>query len=120
MNSIWKNETYFLTTFLWISFFIFIIINGEITILVIYWNLTKGDYNWWWKSFFLGASPLIYLFFYSLYYLFSLKIVRFSAFIIYFGMMNLIYIIAFYICGSLSTLMSFFFLRKLYGQIKLD
>ena len=32
MNSIWKNETYFLTTFLWISFFIFIIINGEITI----------------------------------------------------------------------------------------
>ena len=120
MNSIWKNETYFLTTFLWISFFIFIIINGEITILVIYWNLTKGDYNWWWKSFFLGASPLIYLFFYSLYYLFSLKIVRFSALIIYFGMMNLIYIIAFYICGSLSTLMSFFFLRKLYGQIKMD
>jgi len=120
MNSIWKNETYFLTTFLWISFFIFIIINGEITILVIYWNLTKGDYNWWWKSFFLGASPLIYLFFYSLYYLFSLKIVRFSALVIYFGMMNLIYIIAFYICGSLSTLMSFFFLRKLYGQIKMD
>ena len=120
MNSIWKNETYFLTTFLWISFFIFIIINGEITILVIYWNLTKGDYNWWWKSFFLGASPLIYLFFYSFYYLFSLKIVRFSALIIYFGMMNLIYIIAFYICGSLSTLMSFFFLRKLYGQIKMD
>lgn len=120
MNSIWKNETYFLTIFLWISFFIFIIINGEITILVIYWNLTKGDYNWWWKSFFLGASPLIYLFFYSLYYLLSMKIVRFSALIIYFGMMNLIYIIAFYICGSLSTLMSFYFLRKLYGQIKMD
>ena len=120
MNSLWKNETYFLATFLWISFFIFIIINGEITILVIYWNLTKGDYNWWWKSYFIGASPLIYLFIYSIYYLFSLKIMRFSALIVYFGIMNLIYIIAFYICGSLSTLMSFLFLRKLYGQIKLD
>ena len=120
MSSIWKNETYFLATFVYISFFIFIIINGEITILIIYWNLTKGDYNWWWKSFFLGASPLIYLFLYSIYYLFSLKVTRFSAFIVYFGIMNIIYIIAFFICGSLSTLMSYYFLLKLYKHIKLD
>ena len=120
MNSLWKNETYFLATFLWISLFIFIVINGEITILVIYWNLTKGDYNWWWKSFFLGASPLIYLFLYSIYFLFSLKITRISAFIVYFGIMNLIYIIAFFICGSLSTVMSYFFLIKLYNRIKID
>ena len=120
MSSIWKNETYFLATFVYISFFIFIIINGEITILTIYWNLTKGDYNWWWKSFFLGASPLIYLFLYSIYYLFSLKVTRFSAFIVYFGIMNIIYIIGFFICGSLSTLMSYYFLLKLYKHIKLD
>ena len=120
MNSLWKNETYFLATFLWISFFIFIIINGEITILVIYWNLTKGDYNWWWKSFFLGASPLIYLFLYSIYYLFTLKITRISAFIVYFVIMNLFYIIAFFICGSLSTIMSYYFLTKLYKHIKID
>ena len=120
MNSLWKNETYFLATFLWISLFVFIVINGEITILVIYWNLTKGDYNWWWKSFFLGASPLIYLFLYSIYYLFTLKITRISAFIVYFGIMNLIYIIAFFICGSLSTVMSYFFLIKLYKHIKID
>ena len=120
MNSLWKKETYFLATFLWISFFVFILINGEITILVIYWNLTKGDYNWWWKSFFLGASPVIYLFVYSIYYLFSLKLKSFSAFIIYFGIMNLIYIVAFLVCGSLSTLMSFYFLKKLYSHIKID
>ena len=120
MNSIWKNETYFLATFLWISFFIFIIVNGEITILVIYWNLTKGDYNWWWKSFFLGASPLIYLFIYSIFYLFSLKITRLSAFVIYFGIMNLIFIIAFFMFGSISTLMSYYFLRKIYKHIKMD
>ena len=120
MNSLWKNETYFLATFLWISFYVFVLINGEITILVIYWNLTKGDYRWWWKSFFLGASPLIYLFVYSIYYLFSLKLASFSAFVVYFGIMSIIYVIGFFIFGSLSTVMSYYFLRKLYSHIKID
>ena len=120
MNSLWKNEIYFFATFLWISFLVFLIVNCEITILVIYWNLTKGDYKWWWKSYFLGGSPMIYLFVYSIYYLFSLKITRISALIIYFGIMNIIYFVGFAICGSLATLTSFIFLRKLYKQIKID
>ena len=93
MNSLWKNEIYFFATFLWISFLVFVIVNCELTILVIYWNLTKGDYRWWWKSYFLGGSPMIYLFLYSIYYLFSLKLTRISALIIYFGIMNIIYFV---------------------------
>ena len=120
MNSLWKNETYFLATFLWISFYVFVLINGEITILVIYWNLTKGDYRWWCKSFFLGASPLIYLFVYSIYYLFSLKLTSFSAFVIYFGIMSIFYVVGFFIFGSVSTAISFYFLFKLYSHIKID
>ena len=120
MNSLWKNEIYFFATFLWISFLVFVIVNCELTILVIYWNLTKGDYRWWWKSYFLGGSPMIYLFLYSIYYLFSLKLTRISALIIYFGIMNIIYFVGFAICGSLATLTSYLFLRKLYKQIKID
>ena len=120
MNSLWKNEIYYFATFLWISFLVFLIVNCEITILVIYWNLTKGDYKWWWKSYFLGGSPMIYLLFYSIYYLFSLKLKRISAFIIYFGIMYIIYFVGFTICGSLATLTSFIFLIKLYKQIKID
>ena len=120
MNSLWKNEIYFFATFLWISFLIFLIINCEITILAIYWNLTKGDYKWWWKSFYIGGSPMIYLMFYSIYYLISLGITRISAVLIYFGIMYIIYFVGFIICGSLATLTSYFFLRKLYKQIKID
>jgi transmembrane 9 superfamily protein 2/4 len=120
MNSLWKNETYFFATFLWISFIVFLIVNCEITILVIYWNLTKGDYKWWWKSYYIGGSPMIYLLIYSIYYLFSLKITRISALIIYCGIMYIIYFVGYIICGSLATLTCFLFLRKLYKQIKID
>ena len=120
MNSLWKNETYFFATFLWISFIVFLIVNCEITILVIYWNLTKGDYKWWWKSYYIGGSPMIYLLIYSIYYLFSLKITRISALIIYCGIMYIIYFVGYIICGSLATLTCFLFLRKLYKQIKKD
>ena len=120
MNSLWKNEIYFFATFLWISFFVFLIVNCEITILVIYWNITKGDYKWRWKSFYLGGSPMMYLMFYSIYYLISLRITRISAIIIYFGIMYIIYFVGYVICGSLATLTSYLFLRKLYKQIKVD
>ena len=120
MNSLWKNETYFFATFLWISFIVFLIVNCEITILVIYWNLTKGDYKWWWKSYYIGGSPMIYLLIYSIYYLFSLKITRISALIIYCGIMYIIYFVGYIICGSLATLTCFLFLRKFYKQIKID
>ena len=63
---------------------------------------------------------MIYLFLYSIYYLFSLKLTRISALIIYFGIMNIIYFVGFAICGSLATLSSYLFLRKLYKQIKID
>ena len=72
MASLWKHQIYFVATFLWISFYLFIIVMAEITILIVFWNLKCGDYNWWWKSFIIGASPVIYFIAYSIYYFFVL------------------------------------------------
>ena len=65
MSSLWRHHIYFLATFFWISFFLFIIVVGEMTILVVYYNLCFGDYNWWWKSFIVGGSPVIYFILYK-------------------------------------------------------
>ena len=120
MGSLWRHQIYFLAMFLWISFFLFVIICGEISIIVIFWNLCYGDYNWWWKSFLIGASPVIYFVGFSFYYFFSLHIKRLSAIVVYFGIMGLISAMSLFICGSTSVIFTFIFVKFIYSKIKKD
>ncbi|MCQ2818357.1 MAG: transmembrane 9 family protein [archaeon] len=120
MSSIWRHQIYFLFGFLTASIVILIITSSEISIIMVYLCLCKGDYNWWWKSFFIGGSPAIYFIGYSIFYFFNLNIVRFSTFFIYFGCMGIITSLIFFICGGVSVLTTFLFLTKIYSQIKID
>ena len=89
MGALWRHQVYFLATFLWISFILFVFICAEISIIVIFWNLSYRDYNWWWKSFLIGASPVIYFVLFSIYYFIKLKLKGIAAIIVYFGIMGL-------------------------------
>ena len=120
MASLWQHEIYFLATFLWISFFLFIIVVGEMSILFIYLNLCSGDYNWCWNSFFMGSSPVLYLIIYSIYYSFYLNITRLSAMVVYYGIMGLICAMLLFICGTISVFFNFIFLKLIYSKIKID
>ena len=120
MASLWRHQIYFMATFLYISIYLFVIITGEMSILVVFWNLCYGDYNWWWKSFIIGSSPVIYFVAYSIYYFFSLKIRRFSAMVVYFGMMGMISAMAMFISGTTSVFLTFGFINRIYSKIKLD
>ena len=70
MASLWREHIYYLFGFLWIALNVMIIVSSEVSIIVVYLCLCKGDYNWWWKSFFIGGSPVIYIMGYSVYYFF--------------------------------------------------
>jgi transmembrane 9 superfamily protein 2/4 len=121
MGALWKHQIYFLATFFGISIFLFIMVMGEMSILVVYYNLCYGDYNWWWKSFIIGASPVIYFVLYSIYYFFfKMSITRFSAIVIYFGIMGLISTMALFVCGSISVLICLGFILRIYSDIKID
>ena len=121
MSALWKHELYFIVSFLWISYLLFVIISGEVSIIVVFWNLCYGDYNWWWKSFLVGSSPVIYFILYSIYFfLFKMSITRLSAIVVYFGIMALISSMALFICGSISVLISFAFIKRIYSDIKID
>ena len=117
MTALWRHEIYFLVAFLWNSFLLFIIVVGEMTILVVYFNLCYGDYNWWWKSFIVGGSPVIYFILYTIIYFFYLRLERFSAMIVYFGIMALISIMAMLICGTVSVFFSLLFIYRIYSKI---
>ena len=121
MQAIWKHELYFVVPFLWMSYSFFIAVSGEISIIVVFWNLCYGDYNWWWKSFLVGSSPIIYFIIYSIYYfLFDMNITRFSSIIIYFGIMGIISTMALFVCGSISVLICLGFILRIYSDIKID
>ena len=120
MAALWGHQIYFLAYFLWISFLLFIIVVGEMTILVVYYNLCYGDYNWWWKSFIIGSSPVIYFVIYSIIYFFYLKITRLSAMIVYFGLMGMISAMVIFICGTASVFFSMGFLNRIYSKIRID
>jgi len=120
MGALWKHQIYFLATFLWISLFLFVIVCGEMSIIVVFWNLCYGDYNWWWKSFLIGSSPVIYFIAFSIYYFFTLQLRRLSAIIVYFGIMGLISAMSLFVCGSVSVLMTFIFVRFIYSRIKIN
>ena len=121
MSALWKHELYFIVSFIWLSYILFVIVSGEVSIIVVFWNLCYGDYNWWWKSFLVGSSPVFYFILYSIYYyFFKLNITRFSATIIYFGIMCLISSMALFICGSISVLICLLFNIKIYSNIKID
>ena len=123
MRALLEHEIYFLVKFLCISFFLFIIVVGEMTILVVYSNLRHGDYNWWWKSFIVGSSPVIYFVLYSIYYFFYLRITTLSAMIIYFCLMVMISIMVIFICGTISVFFSLGFLKilnRIYSKVKND
>ena len=120
MGSLWKHQIYFMAFFLWISLILFIIICGELAIIVVFWNLCYGDYNWWWKSFLIGASPVIYFVIYSFYYFFNSHIRRLSAIVVYFGIMGLISAMSVFISGSTSVLITFVFIKLIYSRIKIN
>ena len=120
MASLWRDQIYYLFGFLWIALIVLIIVTSEVSIIVVYLCLCKGDYNWWWKSFFIGGSPVIYIIGYSVYYFFYLNITRFSTMFIYFAAMTIFSSVIFLICGSLSTVFTYIFLIKIYSMIKID
>ena len=121
MSALWRHELYFIVSFLWISYFLFIMVSGEVSIIVVFWNLCYGDYNWWWKSFLVGSSPVIYFIIYSIYFfIFKMNVTRLSAIVVYFGIMALISAMALFICGSISVIICFGFIFKIYSNIKID
>ena len=120
MGALWRHQIYFLGTFLWISFLLFIIVVGEMTVVVVYFNLCYGDYNWWWKSFIVGASPVIYFIIYTIIYFFYLRISTLSAMFVYFGIMAFISAMAMFICGTVSLFFSLGFINKIYSKLRID
>lgn len=121
MSSIWLHQTYVLFGFLLLVFVILVITCAEIAIVMCYFQLCSEDYKWYWRAFLTPGMSALYLFLYSVvYFATKLEIKLFVSTLIYFGYMFMISVAFFVLTGSIGFISCLFFVRRIYGAIKVD
>lgn len=121
MTSIWLQQFYYMFGFLLLVLIILVITCAEISIAFTYFQLAGEDYQWWWRSYWISATCSVYVFFYAiLYFISNLSITSFASTMVYFGYMFIISYAFFLLTGAVGFLSTFFFVRAIYGSIKVD
>jgi len=121
MSSIWLHQFYYLFGFLALVLAILILTCGEIAVALTYFQLTQEDYRWWWRSFLTSSFSAVYVFMYSgIYFSARLQIEKTISTMLYFGYMFILSSCFFLLTGSIGFISSFFFVRAIYGSIKVD
>jgi len=121
MSALWLHQIYYVFGFLMIVLFILMATCAEITIVMCYFQLCNEDYRWWWRSFLSSGSAALYLFLYAVWYFASkLEIQGFVSSSLYFGYMLIISVVFFLLTGCIGFWACFWFVRKIYGAIKVD
>lgn len=142
MNSIWFHRIYYGIGFLFLVFGVLLLTCSQVTILMCYFHLCNEDYHWSWRAFLTAGACGFYVFLYSiLYYLTKLDIGSFSGTVLYLGYSAIISLLmtvltgkwirkrdtvtirslTSYAClGAVGYLACLFFLRKIFGSIKVD
>nr|XP_043623473.1 transmembrane 9 superfamily member 7-like [Erigeron canadensis] len=121
LTSIWLNQFYYIFGFLFIVFVILIITCAEITVVLCYFQLCSEDYHWWWRAYLTAGSSALYLFLYSIFYYFTkLEITKLVSGILYFGYMFIASYAFFVLTGTIGFYACLWFVRKIYGSVKID
>jgi len=121
LSSIWQGRVYYVFGFLALVFLILIVTCAEATVVMVYFQLIREDYCWWWRSFFTSGSYGLWLYTYCIfYYATALHIPNFWASVLYFGYMGMASYFFFVLTGTIGFAASFFFVHKIYSSIKVD
>merc|ERR1740130_505416 len=121
MSSIWQHQIYYMFGFLVLVLVILVLTCAEISIALTYFQLTAEEYHWWWRSFLSSAFSGVYVLLYSwLYFNQRLQIEKFVSVVLYFGYMSIVSSLFCVLTGAIGMISTFFFVRAIYGSIKVD
>lgn len=120
-SALWENQFYYLFGFLFLVFIILIVSCSQISIVMVYFQLCGEDYHWWWRSFIVSGGCAVYVFCYSIfYYMTKLEITEFIPTLLYFGYTSIMVITFWLLTGTIGFYAAYFFVRKIYGAVKID
>ncbi|CDS12671.1 hypothetical protein LRAMOSA04857 [Lichtheimia ramosa] len=121
MNSIWFHRIYYGIGFLFLVYGVLLLTCSQVTILMCYFHLCNEDYHWSWRAFLTAGACGFYVFLYSiLYYFTKLQIQSFVSMVLYFGYSAIISMLMTVLTGAVGYISCLFFLRKIFGSIKVD
>lgn len=124
LNSVWLEKTtfYYMYGFLLLTTIVLIVVIAESTLVATYVLLAVyRDPNWHWLCFRVGSSIGWYIYGYLVYY-FSLylRVRDFVSILLYFAYMGLASVLVGVAFGAVGVLTGMMFVRRLYGDVKLD
>ena len=105
--------------YLFVAMILQCVIISLLSCITTYMQLCNQDYNWWWKSFVLGASGSLYIFFFTAgLMLQKIKMFKFNEFAT--GIIYLTIFIGCYVCttGFMGVASSYKFIKILYATKK--
>jgi transmembrane 9 superfamily protein 2/4 len=121
MTSLWMGQYYDVFGFTLIVFMILCITCAELTVLLVYYQLRAENHRWWWYSFFTAGSVAFYMFIYSISWFRRLEAsTMVITYLLYFGYMFLVSFAVLLATGTVGALTSLWFIRKIFGTIKVD
>jgi len=121
LQTIWGSQFYYIFGVLFIVFMILVLTCAEITIVMCYFQLCAEDYRWWWRSYLTAGASALYMLLYSIFYFFTKsEIEKFVSGIIYFGYTLIMTFAFFVLTGTIGFYACLYFVRKIYGSIKVD
>lgn len=123
LNSIWQNQILYLFGMLSIVFAILVVTCAEMSIVFTYLTLAAERWTWWWQAFGGSASAGMYMFLYSVYYIGSQAAADHMPFVstLMFMTYSTVVSAAFALmCGSIGFFSSFWFVRQIYSNIRVD
>ena len=111
----WRSYLYAMFGSLFAVMMLLVFVVSEISIISTYFALQAGNYNWQWRSFWIGASGGIFFGLYMDYYFFFIAgMDMFSAELIYYIWSLLICYSFIMVCGSISYAASYVFVTVIY------
>ncbi|KAK7080615.1 Transmembrane 9 superfamily member 4 [Halocaridina rubra] len=121
LSAIWENQFYYLFGFLFLVFVILVVSCGQISVVMVYFQLCGEDYHWWWRSLITSGGSAVYVAAYSIFYLSTkLEITEFVPLLLYFGYTTIMVVTFWLLTGTIGFYAAYLFIRKIYGAVKID
>ncbi|SPN99912.1 related to endosomal protein EMP70 [Cephalotrichum gorgonifer] len=121
LSSIWFSRIYYMFGFLFLCYALMIITCAAVTILMVYFLLCMENYHWQWRTFLGAGMTGGYIFLNCLIYLVTkLKLSSLVGIVLYIGYSALISFLFFILTGTIGYFASWWFVRRIYGSIKID
>jgi len=120
LNSIWNHNFYYLFLFLLAILSLFIVICGQLSLLLVFLVISNNNHQWWIYSIVPGSCG-IYLYIFAVFYFFKyLAISRLTTILLYFLYMLVISLYVSFISAATGIFIAHNFIKYIHSLIKLQ